>query len=111
MYQIFIKKRKRIAKAYVGLRYGPFPLVTEDLEKSKKLAARVIGVSPEFFNKQFEAGYKFCTSCKTWILKNEFNRSKNRWDKLYPACKTCCRIRRELGPGHNLPNPYKCIAV
>ena len=33
--------------------------------------------------------FKYCKSCKEWLLLTRFGKSKNNWDGLQSRCKTC----------------------
>lgn len=56
-------------------------------EGAQKIAAKKVGMSLEEYKDKIKSGYLWCTGCKCWHYKNEFNNDKSRSSGKAQSCR------------------------
>lgn len=54
-----------------------------------KVAAKRLGVSLDDYQARIAAGEKWCTTCKAWCARKDFDSDSSRTDGLSATCKPC----------------------
>ena len=61
--------------------------MTQTKEGAVKIAAKKIGVSVDRYKINIQKGLLWCTGCRAWHEKDEFNFDKSRWSGRAQSCK------------------------
>ena len=56
-------------------------------EGAVKIAAKKIGIPVGKYKTNIRNGLLWCTGCRLWHKKREFNRDKSRWSKHAQSCR------------------------
>ena len=75
-------------------------------EGAIKIFCNRIGISEEFYYEQLSKGLKWCTKCKSWRPRSEFNKDHSRYDGLSSSCVHCDRVKVKIDR-KGIPNPMK----
>lgn len=87
-------------------------------EGAVKIAAKKIGIPIDNYKANIQKGFLWCTGCKAWHKKNDFNFDKSRWSGRAQSCreylkaeyKKCFKPippekRKKMGPSPYLERP------
>lgn len=70
------------------------------------IACKKIGCTIDFYNSQIEKGLKWCTPCRSWIDKLNFQKDITRYDGLSSKCKDCCHVKERVNR-KGIPSSFK----
>jgi hypothetical protein len=78
--------------------------MAQTIEGALKIAAKRTGVTPEQYEANLEAGFKWCTRGKHWEDSEKFCSDSSRHDGLASSCNRC---RQALQKSMYVPRPRK----
>lgn len=70
------------------------------------VACKKIGCTVDFYNSQVDKGLKWCTSCRNWVDKSNYQKDITRYDGLSSKCKDCCHVKERV-ERKGIPSSFK----
>lgn len=58
-----------------------------------KIFCNRAGIGIDYYLEQISNNLKWCTKCKTWVDRNNFQKDGSRYDGLQTRCNDCVRVK------------------